>query len=185
MSKEHCRKLESMYLQANVNTKIYDTTDCKIAEGSSEIGLIVDEKYFHALGAIHGSVYFKLLDDAAFFAVNSKVHDVFVLTTSFNINLLRPITQGKIKAVGRIKYGSEKHFVAESTLYDENGKADLKPMAVYLWVCLAFLSMLLRFLWRHNCNSPALLTYTSCIIQKHYLHYLEFLSALCTMDPIK
>ncbi|MCO6491386.1 MAG: PaaI family thioesterase [Phaeodactylibacter sp.] len=78
-----------MYLQANVNTRIFDTTTCLISEGEAEIGMRISDKYFHALGAIHGSVYFKLLDDAAFFAVSSIVRDVFVLTTSFNINILR------------------------------------------------------------------------------------------------
>lgn len=121
-SKSHFEKLEQMYLQANVNTMIYDTTTCKITEGQAEIGLDVSEKYFHALGAIHGSVYFKLLDDAAFFAVNSVVTDVFVLTTSFNINLTRPVTKGKINAVGQLKFRSRDLFVAQATLYNEEGK---------------------------------------------------------------
>lgn len=111
-----------MYLQANVNTMLFDTTTCKVSEGKAQIGLEISEKYFHALGAIHGSVYFKLLDDAAFFAVNSVVEDVFVLTTSFNINLIRPATKGKIKALGEIKYRSRELFVAQSTLYNEDGK---------------------------------------------------------------
>ncbi|WP_244543043.1 PaaI family thioesterase [Aquimarina amphilecti] len=111
-----------MYLQANVNTMIFDTTTCKISEEYSEIGLTISEKYFHALGAIHGSIYFKLLDDAAFFAVNSIVKDVFVLTTSFNINLIRPANQGVIKAIGRLKYKSPSLFTAQSTLYNEAGK---------------------------------------------------------------
>ncbi len=51
MIKEHCQKLESMYLRANVNTKIYDTTECRIDEGTSEIKLTVADKYFHALAA--------------------------------------------------------------------------------------------------------------------------------------
>jgi uncharacterized protein (TIGR00369 family) len=122
MVKEHCQKLESMYLRANVNTKIYDTTECSIVKGTAEVCLTVDDKYFHALGAIHGSVYFKLLDDAAFFAVNSIVHDVFVLTTSFNINLVRPVSKGKVKAIGKLKFHSENHFVAEASLFDEKGR---------------------------------------------------------------
>jgi acyl-coenzyme A thioesterase PaaI-like protein len=36
--------------------------------------------HHHSIHAVHGSVYFKALDDAAFFAVNSLVEDVFVLT---------------------------------------------------------------------------------------------------------
>ena len=122
MNKEHFEKLERMYLQANMNTHIYDTTTIKIQKESSEIGLMISKKYFHALGAIHGSVYFKLLDDAAFFAVNSIVEDVFVLTTSFNITLVRPATEGVIKSIGKVRYQSRHLYVAESTLYNENGK---------------------------------------------------------------
>jgi uncharacterized protein (TIGR00369 family) len=122
MNKSHFEKLKTMYLQANLNTMIYETTTCDISNGHSEIGLEISEKYFHALGAIHGSVYFKLLDDAAFFAVNSIVEDVFVLTTSFNINLIRPANTGTITAKGNIKYKSRNLFVAESILYNEDGK---------------------------------------------------------------
>ncbi|WP_103069121.1 PaaI family thioesterase [Aquimarina sediminis] len=122
MSSEHYSKLERMYLQANINTQLYDTTTVKISEGLAQIELKISEKYFHALGAIHGSVYFKLLDDAAFFAVNSIVEDAFVLTTSFNINLIRPVHKGAITAIGKIKSKSRTLFVAESTLYNEEGK---------------------------------------------------------------
>jgi uncharacterized protein (TIGR00369 family) len=122
MNKSHFEKLKTMYLQANMNTMIYETTTCEISNGYAEIGLDISEKYFHALGAIHGSVYFKLLDDAAFFAVNSIVEDVFVLTTSFNINLIRPANTGMITAIGNIKYKSRNLFVAESILYTEDGK---------------------------------------------------------------
>ena len=118
----HFQKLERMYLQANVNTMVFKSTSCKIKEREAEIGLTISEKYFHALGAAHGSVYFKLLDDACFFAVQSLVEDVFVLTTSFNINLIRPVNQGLIKAVGKLKYASKEIFVAEAKLYNSEGK---------------------------------------------------------------
>ena len=118
----HYQKLSNMYLQANVNTQLYSSTTCTISNEEAEIGLTVSEDYFHALGAIHGSVYFKLLDDAAFFAVNSIVTDAFVLTTSFNINITRPVSSGKITAIGKIKFKSRNLFVAEATLYNEVGK---------------------------------------------------------------
>ncbi|WP_459210395.1 PaaI family thioesterase [Aquimarina rhabdastrellae] len=119
---EHYRKLERMYLDANLNTEIYTTTTITIAEEEATISLTIEPKYFHALGAIHGSVYFKLLDDAAFFAVNSIVKDAFVLTTNFNINLVRPVNSGTIKAVGKVKFRSRNLYIAESTLYNEDGK---------------------------------------------------------------
>ena len=105
MDDKHFQKLEKMYLSANINTMIFDTTTCKILDGYAEIGLTISEKYFHGLGAIHGSVYFKLLDDAAFFAANSK-SKFFILTTAFNLHFLRPVKKGKIRAIGNLKYNS-------------------------------------------------------------------------------
>ena len=122
MTQSHYNKLRNMYLQANINTMIFDTTTCKISQKESEISLNITEKYFHALGAIHGSVYFKLLDDAAFFAASSVVEDVFVLTTSFTINITKPISQGTIKAIGNVRFESNNLIVSESSLYNEDGK---------------------------------------------------------------
>ena len=122
MNQDHYSKLERMYLQANINTAMYETTTVKISEGAAGIGLTISEKYFHALGAIHGSVYFKLLDDASFFAVNSIIEDAFVLTTSFNMNIIRPADSGMIKAVGKIRYQSKLLFIAESRLFNEEGE---------------------------------------------------------------
>ena len=122
MKSPHYEKLERMYLQANMNTQIYDSTTVRIAHETAEISLSISEKYFHALGAIHGSVYFKLLDDAAFFAVNSIVEDVFVLTTNFNIQLTRPANSGIITAIGKVKFKSQNLYVAESSLVNEQGK---------------------------------------------------------------
>ncbi len=122
MNETHFRKLENMYLQANFNTKIYHTTTAHFSEGVAEVSMEVSDKYFHALGAIHGSVYFRMLDDAAFFAVNSLVEDVFVLTVSFQVQLLRPVSQGRVRSVGRAKYTSKSLFIGEATMYNEEGK---------------------------------------------------------------
>lgn len=119
---EHYKKLERMYLSANFNQEIYQSTKINIEEEKATIQLTIEPKYFHALGAIHGSVYFKLLDDAAFFAVNSVVKDVFVLTTNFNINLIRPANSGIITATGSVKFKSKNLFIAESSLRNEDGK---------------------------------------------------------------
>jgi len=110
-----------MYLQSNVNTQLYPTTECEIDLRKATISIVLSDQYFHALNAVHGSVYFKLLDDSAFFAVNSIVEDAFVLTTSFTSNLVRPVSSGKIEAVGQVRFESKNLFMAESTLYDEKG----------------------------------------------------------------
>ncbi|MBC7388344.1 MAG: PaaI family thioesterase [Opitutaceae bacterium] len=119
---EHFEKLQRMYLSAKINTMIFDTTTIDIVEGEAKISLQITDKYFHALNATHGSVYFKMLDDAAFFAVSSIVTDFFVLTASFNIQLTRPVNSGIITAKGKVKFQSKNLFVAEASLYDEKGR---------------------------------------------------------------
>ena len=111
-----------MYLSANVNRMIYDTTTIEVRKGETDIGLTLSEKFHHALGAVHGSVYFKLLDDACFFAVNSLVEDVFVLTISFEIQLKRPVTEGQIYARAIVTEPGESVFHASAILYNEANK---------------------------------------------------------------
>lgn len=119
---DHYRKLENLYLNAKIQRLAYPSTTIHIEEGMAEIGLDVEEKYFHGMEAMHGSVYFKLLDDAAFFAANSAVTDVFVLTTSFHINLYRPVKKGRLKAIGKLKFQSKNYLTAEASLFDERGR---------------------------------------------------------------
>ncbi len=83
----------------------------------------VRPEFFHAAGAVHGSVYFKALDDAAFFAANSLVEDVFVLTASFNLYFTRPISAGEIRATGRVIHRSLRLILAESEATDARGRA--------------------------------------------------------------
>jgi len=101
MEQEHFRRLENMYYSAPLH-EFYEKIHIEISEGKAELNLPIKPKYFHAAHATHGSVYFKLLDDAAYFAVNSLIREVFVLTVSFNIYLLRPVTQGVNSKIGGI-----------------------------------------------------------------------------------
>ncbi|HAP69092.1 MAG TPA: thioesterase [Flavobacteriales bacterium] len=122
MTQTHFQKLERMYLVANIQKLMFETTTINISEGEAEVGLTVQEKYHHAGAAMHGAVYFKLLDDAAYFAANSVIEDVFLLTSSFNVNLIRPVVSGKIRAIGKLKSQSKNLLIAEATIYNEEGK---------------------------------------------------------------
>ena len=119
-SEEHYRKLERMYASAPLNA--YYNPVMHISDGRAEVTVLVRRDFFHAANAVHGALYFKCLDDATFFAVNSLVDDVFVLTVSFNLYLTRPISDGEMKAVGRVVYRSRQLFVAEAELMDQDGR---------------------------------------------------------------
>jgi uncharacterized protein (TIGR00369 family) len=117
---EHHRKLEHMYLKAPINS--FYSPRISISQGEAEITIPVKPDFFHAADAVHGSVYFKLLDDAAFFAVNSLIEEYFALTASFTTYLLRPISEGTMKATGKVVYAGARSFIAESVVVDGDGK---------------------------------------------------------------
>src|SRR5688500_9443505 len=77
----HFQVLEGMYAAAAINQ--FFRPSIHVSEGAAEIRMAVRPDMHHAVGAAHGAVYFKMLDDAAFFAAQSLVTDVFVLTASF------------------------------------------------------------------------------------------------------
>jgi uncharacterized protein (TIGR00369 family) len=117
---EHFRRLERMYLSAPANE--YFRPEIRIAEGCAEVRLAVRPDFFHAASAVHGSVYFKLLDDATFFAASSLVDDVFVLTASFNIYFLRPISSGTMTARGTVVSRTNRLIIGEGVLVDDDDR---------------------------------------------------------------
>ena len=70
MVRGYFKKLERMYSRANTNAHICDPMTIGVLHENADVGLEASKKYFHALGYIHGSVYFKLLDEVGFFAGN-------------------------------------------------------------------------------------------------------------------
>ena len=114
MPLNHLRALERMYLSAPINAFFRPTIH--IEDARAEVRLTVRADMHHAANAAHGAVYFKMLDDAAFFAVQSLVPDTFVLTVSFTVYLLAPVATGEMVAVGRVVHQSKRLFVAESTI---------------------------------------------------------------------
>lgn len=118
----HYQKLQNMYYSGPINQATYPGVQIDISEGQAIITLEVQPEYFHAGQSLHGSVYFKMLDDAAYFAVNSVVTDAFVYTVAFNIQILRPVKNGILKAVGTLQFASKNWWVADAVLYDAKGR---------------------------------------------------------------
>lgn len=119
-NKSHFKSLISMYAAAPIN-EIYNPV-MKISGGEATIEIQLDKKYHHSAGGVHGSVYFKMLDDAAFFAANSLETEFFVLTTSFTTYMTRPVANGKMRAVGKVVNRNRTQFIAESVVYNSDGK---------------------------------------------------------------
>jgi uncharacterized protein (TIGR00369 family) len=117
---EHYARLARVYLGSPTNK--YYQPRLEIEEGRARLEIDVREDFYHAATAVHGSHYFKCLDDAAFFAVNSLVRDVFILTATFTVHLLRPVSTGTLVAEGQVVNVSKRMFWADSVLHDAEGR---------------------------------------------------------------
>src|ERR1700684_3108605 len=120
-SAAHYRALESLYRHAPVNG-LFDSEVEIVEAGFARIRFKVEEASFHAAGAAHGTLYFKMMDDAAFYACNSLVTDRFLLTTAFNLIFTRPLRGGDIIAEGRWASGRRRVLVGEARLIDADGE---------------------------------------------------------------
>ena len=114
MTEEHFRKLEWMYASAPINA--YFRPLLTVSERTAVVEIPIRPEFFHAANAVHGSVYFKALDDAAYFAVNSIVTDAFIVTVQFNIYLTRPVSEGVLRATGHVVHESRSLFIANAEL---------------------------------------------------------------------
>jgi uncharacterized protein (TIGR00369 family) len=121
MERTHFETLVGMYNNAPINK--WFRPQLRIPEeGRAEIEMQVREDFYHAARAIHGAVYFKVLDDATFFAVQSLVKDLFVVTSSFQLYFLRPVSEGHLLARGQVVSRSKRLYIAEGVLFDRRGK---------------------------------------------------------------
>ncbi|MEG3163726.1 PaaI family thioesterase [Sphingomonas sp. PB2P19] len=127
----HFRALESLYAQAPINR--FFESSLEIPEsGVARIRFTIDERHYHAGGAAHGTSYFKMLDDAAFYAANSLVTDRFLLTTAFNLLLTRPLKAGPVIAEGRWISGKRRVFVADARLIDSDGEEAARGTGTFM-----------------------------------------------------
>ena len=127
----HYRALESLYAAAPIN-RLFDSRLSIAAAGVARIDFMIEERHYHAAGAAHGTAYFKMLDDAAFYACNSLVTDRFLLTTAFNLLFTRPLKAGPMIAEGRWVSGRRRVFVGEARLVDANGEEAARGTGTFM-----------------------------------------------------
>ena len=138
--KAHFRALEQLYRSAPVND-LFDS-EIEIPEpGLARIRFEVGEAAYHAAGAAHGTLYFKMMDDAAFYACNSLVSDRFLLTTAFNLVFTRPLKQGPVIAEGRWISGRRRVFVGEARLLMADGDEAARGTGTFMRSHIALSSL--------------------------------------------
>lgn len=105
-----------MYRAAACNRRF--TPEIHIRSGEADIRFEASGENVHAGGTVHGMIYFKALDDAAYFAAQSEVTDVMLLTAGFSIQFIRPLNSGPVRALGYVSGPSMQVLHAHAELYD-------------------------------------------------------------------
>lgn len=136
----HFDALQSLYAAAPIN-RLFSSRLEVVESGLARIHFKVDERVFHAAGAAHGTIYFKMLDDAAFYAANTLVSDRFLLTTAFNLLLTRPVKAGPLVAEGRWVSGKRRVLVADSRLIDAEGEEVARGTGTFMRSHIALSSL--------------------------------------------
>ena len=127
----HFRRLEALYRAAPVNRQFESSIEIT-GSGQARIRFKVDEASFHAAGAAHGTLYFKMLDDAAFYAANSLISDRFLLTTAFNLHFTRPMKSGEAIAEGRWISGRRRVMIADAHIIGPDGEEAARGTGTFL-----------------------------------------------------
>jgi len=136
----HLRALEALYDSAPINLLFESRIELPKA-GQSLIRFDVKGDAFHAANAAHGTLYFKMLDDAAFYAANGLVSDRFLLTTAFNLHFTKPLKNGVAVAEGRWISGRRRVFVAEARIVDSTGEECARGTGTFLRSHIALTSL--------------------------------------------
>jgi len=135
----HWRALEQMYHSAPINE--FFRPEMRIGPDETTIRMHVRRDFFHAANALHGAAYFKMLDDATFFAVSAQVSDVFVLTGTFTITLRKPVTGGIVIATGRVTGQEGRRIMADGVLVDDAGATVAEGSGVFVRSKIALTSI--------------------------------------------
>ena len=117
MNKKHFKNIINGYSSAPIN-QIFKPK-MKLSLGQCEIKMKISKHFHHSANSLHGSIYFKMLDDAAWGASNTYVDDVFLFTYNLNIYLTKPVSSGIINSRGKVVDKQDGRIKAESVLYSK------------------------------------------------------------------
>lgn len=115
----HHQALERIYLEAPVN-RLYLPT-IQVTDTGTTITIEASDKFHHAAGAAHESIYLKMMEDAAYFAASAVEREIFIYTLSFQTYMLRPLVKGQIRSFGRLTKRTRTHYFADAVLTDATG----------------------------------------------------------------
>ncbi|WP_397540288.1 PaaI family thioesterase [Rummeliibacillus pycnus] len=88
-------------------------------DGIAEIAFNFHDDLTNVVGTLHGGVFMAALDTVMGIATHTLGFDK-VVTMQMETRFLKPITEGRIQALGRVISHTRSTVILEGRLYDEN-----------------------------------------------------------------
>ena len=132
MNNAHYRNLERMFAAAPINHELIKGAQLTVGDHQAELTLPINTVFFHAAGSLHGAIYFKLLDDSAYFAAASAEEECFLYTKSYKIHFKRPVSGGVLKAKGQLVEADDHEWIAISEIFNEHEQLVASGQGVFV-----------------------------------------------------
>ena len=104
-----------------------------IGPGTATLSLLVRKELKQNHGVVHGGAIASLIDTATAFAILSLLSPKERVTTvDLTISYLRPLTDGRMKAVARVLRAGRRLFVVSADIFDKDGKLTTTALSTYI-----------------------------------------------------
>lgn len=104
-----------------------------IGPGTATLSLLVRKELKQNHGVVHGGAIASLIDTATAFAILSLLTPKETVTTvDLTISYLRPLTDGRIKAVAKVLRAGRRLFVVSADIFDKDGKLATTALSTYI-----------------------------------------------------
>jgi uncharacterized protein (TIGR00369 family) len=105
----------------------------EVGSGTATLGLKVRKELKQNHGVVHGGAIASLIDTATAFAILSLLEPGEKVTTvDLTISYLRPITDGRITAVGKVLRAGRRLLVVSAEVFDKDGKLTTTALSTYI-----------------------------------------------------
>ena len=106
-----------------------DEIDAGVATLSFEIKPELKQNH----GVVHGGAIASLIDSATAFAIISLLPtDEHATTVDLTISYLRPLTEGRARAVARVLRSGKRLIVVSAELFNDNGTLAATALSTYI-----------------------------------------------------
>jgi uncharacterized protein (TIGR00369 family) len=104
-----------------------------VAEGRAEFEVDADKRFWNPMGTVHGGILCDLADAALGICWASTLAEGESFTTvELKINFLRPVREGRLRAVGTVTKRGRHIAMTECEVTDEEGRLVAKASATQM-----------------------------------------------------